>query len=313
MQYAFFPSLKGLSKALICGGLPLDSCEVIDLESSATTCKNLPDFPITVRPSFGGLGFKGKPIICGGTILYFILSNRCYSLENNAWVPSVNMSSKRSSAAAAQMQDGKVLVTGGTGPFPLNSAEMLTEEGWESNIPSLPVTIYGHCMVTVNSTTVMAIGGRQNDQYSGKTFYFTTGAKNWTEGPEMKYNRTGHSCGRIRRNKDSQGMSIIVVGGYNDKLQRIVSSVEILNEGSNEWQRGPELPLSIWFSKMVEDPKGGVVLIGGYSPSDVILDTLYQLPHGGQDAVWTKMEQKMKTGRQEHTAFLVPDDVVDCS
>ena len=104
-------------------------------------------------------------------------------------------------------------------------------------------------------------------------------------------------------------MSIIVAGGYDGSS--IKSSVEILNEGSNEWQTGPELPLSIVWSQMVEDPNGGVVLIGGESKA-ASLDTLYQLPHGGQDAVWTKMEQKLKTGRFYHTAFLIPDNPVDC-
>ena len=66
-------------------------------------------------------------------------------------------------------------------------------------------------------------------------------------------------------------------------------------------------------SEMVEDPNGGVVLIGGSSKSYQYLDTLYQLPHGGEDAVWTKMEQKLKTGRYLHTAILVPDSAVDCS
>jgi hypothetical protein len=64
---------------------------------------------------------------------------------------------------------------------------------------------------------------------------------------------------------------------------------------------------------MVEDQNGGVVLIGGLSSSLDNLDTLYQLPHGGQDAVWTKMEQKMQTGRRAHTTFWVPDNSVDCS
>jgi hypothetical protein len=58
---------------------------------------------------------------------------------------------------------------------------------------------------------------------------------------------------------------------------------------------------------MVEDQNEAVVLIGGLSSSVGILDTFYQLPHGGQDAIWTKMEQKMKSGRQFHTAFLIPD------
>ncbi len=64
---------------------------------------------------------------------------------------------------------------------------------------------------------------------------------------------------------------------------------------------------------MVEDQNGGVVLIGGRSPAAINLDTLYQLPQGGQDAVWTKMEQKMKIGRLWHTAILVPENFVDCS
>ncbi len=106
-------------------------------------------------------------------------------------------------------------------------------------------------------------------------------------------------------------MSIIVAGGYD--VSPKLSSVEILDEGSNEWQTGPELPFGIAESQMVEDQNGGVVLIGGLSSSVVNLDTLYQLPHGGQDAAWTKMEQEMKTGRQSHTAFLIPDNLVDCS
>jgi hypothetical protein len=104
-------------------------------------------------------------------------------------------------------------------------------------------------------------------------------------------------------------MSIIVAGGFHGTF---LSSVEILDEGSNEWRTGPELPYRIWHSQIVEDQKGGVVLIGGQFSVEY-LDTIYQLPHGGQEAVWTKMEQKMKRGRHEHTALLVPDNIVDCS
>jgi hypothetical protein len=304
---------KGFTKLLICGGSDpyTDTCEVINLASSASTCKNTPNFPALVSGPIGGLGFKGNPILCVG-YQNSAYSNKCYSLEINEWVSSASMNSVRVQAAAAQLQDGKLLVTGGldSSVSYLNSAEMLTEEGWESNIPSLPVKIYQHCMVTVNSTTVMAIGGYQNGQQSGKTFYITFGEKSWTEGPELKIKRDSHSCGKIRRNKQSQDMSIIVAGGYDNSY---LSSVEILDEGSNEWQTGPELPLGIYGSQMVEDQNGGVVLIGGYSSSAGTLGTLYQLPHGGQDAVWTKMEQKMKNEKYYHSAFLIPDSIVDCS
>jgi hypothetical protein len=302
---------KGFSKLLICGGVNTDTCEVINLASSTSTCKNPPNFPAKVYAAIGGLGFKENPILCGGW-QNDVRSNKCHSFENNEWVSSASMNSVRVNAAAAPLQDGQLLVTGGFDfSGSLNSAEMLTEEGWERNIPSLPVTMYAHCMVTVNSTTVMVIGGVQNGQYSGKTFYFTFGEESWTEGPELKNKRVLLSCGKIRRNKESQEMSIIVAGG--EYGSSYLSSVEILDEGSNEWQTGPELPFGIAESQMVEDQKGGVVLIGGRSSSVGNLDTLYQLPHGGQDAVWTTMEQKMKTGRRRHTAVLIPDNFVDCS
>ncbi len=159
----------GFSKVLVCGGVRTDTCEVINLSSSASTCKNPPNFPANIYQAIGGLGFKGNPILCGGG-QNGAYSNKCYSLENNEWVFSASMTSVRGRAAAAQLKDGKLIVTGGYdgSGSSLNSAEMLTEEGWENNIPSLPVTIDYHCMVTVNSTTVMVIGGYQNEKISGK-------------------------------------------------------------------------------------------------------------------------------------------------
>ncbi len=299
---------KGFSKLLICGGQAwVKTCEVIDLESSATTCKNLPNFPITsFHKGIGGLGFNENPTICGGW-QNGAYSKMCYSLKNNEWGSFLTMNSVREYGAAAQLKDGKLVVTGSTGRM----AEILTDKGWEINIPSFPVSIRGHCMVTVTSTTVMAIGGEQNGQNSGKTFFFTFGEESWTEGPELKHNRFGHSCGKIRKDKDTQEISIIVAGAF--VYPSLLSSVEILNAGSNEWQAGPELPFGIKMSQMADDQNGGVVLIGGYSVSNYYLDTLYRLPHGGQDATWTRMEQKLKTGRNLHTAFLVPDNIVDCS
>ncbi len=222
------------------------------------------------------------------------------------------MNSARYEAAEAQLQDGKLLVTGGFDKnwLVINRAEILTEEGWESNIPSLPVFIYASCMVTVNTTTVMAIGGFQNGSVSGGTFYFTFGEETWTNGPLLNVKRGYHMCGRIRSDKKSQEMSIIAAGGWDDSS--LLSSVEILDEGSNEWRAGPQLPLEIDDSQMVEDENGGVILIGGYS-SHGRLDTLYQLPYGGLGADWTPMVQKLQIARNQHTAFLVPDSAVNCS
>jgi hypothetical protein len=295
-----------------------NTCEIIDLESLATSCRNLPDLPTVVYKAIGGLGLNKNPIICGGFHNKY-LSKNCYALENKVWISSFGMNSERSGTEAVQLQNGKILVTGGQGR---NSAEILTEEGWKSNIPSLPESISEHCMVTVNSTTVLVIAGRHNGgDSSERTYYFTLGEEKWTDGPSLNFPRFGHSCGEIRRDKESQEMSIIVAGGFG-RRGYFMSSVEILHTGSNEWQKGPELPNDIAYSQMVKDKMGGVVLIGGseqfydtdHQDDEIIydLENLYQLQHGGPEAVWTKMELKLKTRRNWHTAFMVPDNMVDC-
>jgi hypothetical protein len=284
-----------------------DTCEVISLDSPAKTCKNLPNFPEQkVFEAFGGLGLNDNPVICTFT--------SCYTLKKNAWVSFVSLKLPRYSAVATQLQDGKLLVTGGSlrdGNL-FDSVELLTEVGWESKIPALPIPLYSHCVVVVNSTTVMVIGGYLNNDRSGRTFYFTFGKEKWTEGPALNNVRRDHSCTTIRRDKDSQSMSIIVTGGNGANFVQL-SSVEILDEGSNEWRAGPEFPVKISYHQMVTDKNGGAVVIGGYTKPKVYLDTLYQLLHAGLDAKWTLMTQKLKLARGSAPAFLVPDSIVDCS
>jgi hypothetical protein len=287
--------------------------EVIDLESSKTTCKNLPNFPIDVFSSFGGLGFEEKPLICGGRTNVGS-TNECFTLKDNVWIPSANFKANITSAAISSspypLSSHKLLVTGGYSSSTLLSTfEVLTKEGWKTISPSLPVKTSDHCAVLVNSTTIMIIGGYRNQK---NTHYFNSLNAEWVRGPQLQQERKYHSCGRIMRDSQSQETSIVVVGGM-DRSDKHLSSVEILDEGSNEWRQGPALPFEIHGSQMIEDRNGGVVLVGGSTKSYEDLNTLFHLPHAGQDAGWRKMEQKLKSGRSLHTAFLVPDNIVDCS
>ncbi len=59
----------------------------------------------------------------------------------------------------------------------------------------------------------------------------------WIEGPPMSKRRINHKCGRIRKSKNSEEFSIIVVGGTADK-----TSVEIYDMKKQSWKSGPEIP-----------------------------------------------------------------------
>jgi hypothetical protein len=291
-----------------------NSIEIIDLDLSARTCQNLPAFPVAVEGSIGGTGFQGEPIICGGEVQNNYAESNCFSFKNNKWIPSAGMIRARALTAISPFSSkpSKLLVTGGyyIKSYQLSTAEVLTEQGWKILSLSLPITIFYHCSVLYNATTVMIIGGYQNGLRSPNTFLFNTENEVWMEGPPLMIERNSHSCGRIRQGSHSNEFSIIVAGGWNDSQ---MSSVEILDRGTNEWRRGPDLPYGIQLSQMIEDQHGGVVLVGGQSSEVQRLDSLFRLPHGGAYAVWTKMEQKLKMGRYWHTAFLVPDNIVDCN
>ncbi len=56
---------------------------------------------------------------------------------------------------------------------------------------------------------------------------------------------------------------------------------------------------------------GGVVLVGGHTQSESFLDTLFQLKHS--DGQWIELPQKLKTGRFNHNAMLVPDEITQCT
>jgi hypothetical protein len=55
---------------------------------------------------------------------------------------------------------------------------------------------------------------------------------------------------------------------------------------------------------------GGVLLIGGFTGSEY-LDTIYRLAHA--EAKWEKMPQKLQIKRGQFVAFLIPDELANCT
>jgi hypothetical protein len=71
-----------------------------------------------------------------------------------------------------------LFVTGGWGPSgAMPYAEILTKNGWEVFTPSFPVSVHLHCMVLMNSTTAMVVGGVQNTVVSANTYMISDDKK----------------------------------------------------------------------------------------------------------------------------------------
>ena len=74
-----------------------------------------------------------------------------------------------------------------------------------------------------------------------------------------------------------------------------------------------ELPIGISYASLIEDPNGGVLLVGGYSKSQDYLTTIFKLEHAGADQKWIEMEAKMQMGRIHISAIFIPDEIANCT
>jgi len=82
----------------------------------------------------------------------------------------------------------------------------------------------------------------------------------WLRGPDLKYSTGGHACSTLPTSRMSDKESIIVAGGWDNK-RKASSIVQILDEDSNEWRIGPELPFPIAGAAMVKHPGNNVIYI----------------------------------------------------
>ena len=98
--------------------------------------------------------------------------------------------------------------------------------------------------------------------------------------------------------------SLVVAGGYVSGTG--IDSVEILDSITGSWRAGPNLPQQKNMGAMVEDPDGGVLYLGGtYSKN------IYRLIHA--QSQWIVMEQYLKALRSWPVAFLIPDEITNCT
>ena len=301
-----------MTKIIVAGGVGRVEVEIIDLDSSSTACSRIANLPVANYGSVGILGPNQQPLICGGYTSGY--SNVCYILESGQWQVTNEMNEKRVHAAISPSpypsNDFSAFVTGGIygSGLELDSGEVWNQNVWTLSPKKMPHGISYHCMVQINLTTVMIIGGA-NSGYLRETYLFNSETENWTSGPHLEEARGYHACARINADNNSPFYSIIAAGGYNGTL---MSSVEILDDVNGNWRYGPPLPVPLYGGTLVEDPAGGVIFIGGQNDAGTH-DTLYRLSHAGPNSSWMKLPQKLQSPRGLHVSFLVPDEIVNCT
>jgi hypothetical protein len=281
--------------------------EIVDLETNLSVCQPATNLP---QPSFGNkaLLYNNTPIVCGGyrSFLYDISS--CYTYQNRSWLKGPElMRARRAHAMTISpfVSDASSLfVTGGLEGVakPILSVEVLTDSGWMTFSPSLPVPVDSHCMILVNETTAMIVGGKQNGIISSATLVISDEQRQWSLGPPLKTPRFKHVCAMIPISDRDPNKVIITVGGY---YSVGLNSAEVLDPRLNSWQSGPALPVGIWDMAITEDPRGGVLIVGGFNGTAT--KDIYRLRHGA--AQWELLKQKLSAPNSFMSAIIIPGEL----
>ena len=194
-------------------------------------CNNWPDFPIFVSDATGGL-IEDTVIICGGLDDSGNAVDKCYSMTSYEKATLVtHMSVGRSSAASIVINDDTLWVTGGY----IASTEYVTLTKAIQG-PDLPMALYAHAMVAINSTCSMVIGGGEDGTWHifPLTYFYDHNEGEWINGPSLMQAREQHAAGIVTDEVTGEHF-VTVTGGY-PYGGHSLDSTEILQDG--EWVQG---------------------------------------------------------------------------
>jgi hypothetical protein len=227
-----------MTKVLVTTGLDVGSKknEIVDINNPTNVCfpKFWADYPLDqVRGASGGLLTNNNALlICGFDDCFSIgINSNPHGIKKTA-----TLTQPRYFASSVVLNSTTLWLTGGLlGSGYTKSTEFVQLTGTTPG-PDLPLEVLDHCLVSLNDTTVILIGGQlQSGIYSKATWFYNTDHKTWTDGPSLILGRSSHSCALFKSPQHGHTDTVIVTGGYNGTA---LASTELLNLDSSYWQSG---------------------------------------------------------------------------
>jgi len=258
--------------------------EVLSLPDLTPLNCNIPVFPGGYYQGYVGRSTSDGVLMCGGETKRYEETSSCYLLTSSGYKTMAGLLTKRSRAATVVTPLG-LWVTGGWND---GDRYLDTTEIWNNNqsLPhvKLPMAVYSHCLLSLNTTHVLLTGGTTGFD-SSAAFIYSEG-NGFTRIQDMKTPRYDHGCSVINES------TVIVAGGYVSSVYSSSveeRSTEYLDLTSLTWSPGPELPRDVFEAQMlgpeVLGPEiGGHLLIGD--------NKIYKLEEGlAQTRGWTEVTE----------------------
>ena len=201
----------------------------------------------------------------------------------------------------------------------------MTSSGQSLEGLDLPVPLWGHSMVMLDSSSVLIIGGKSygsNDHSLSSTYLFDTSSNEWTPGPPLNTGRYLHGTAYLTDSGTDD--RIIVVAGGKSTDGAALSTVEIMNSDMN-WKQG-KIVKTVFLNNVLNDPCPGpemllpmhslslvpfyndILRLGGRTRDDY-LDSIARLSCGDGQCKWSEMAAKLSVPRVGHLAIPLPHNI----
>ncbi len=308
----------------------LQTLETVNFQNSSKVCNIPEDYPM---PTYSGsaevLSHANKqiPIVCAGSYRENgVRKSRdtCHFLqfENQQWTWTQldkTMSEKRFMPASIITDDGRTLwVTGGYNDqieTTFKSTDLVSISDNNGALtgasftikpgPNLPETVAKHCLVKLNSSTAMMIGGdNELDPVKRKTFFLDIQTGRSLPGPELNMARCWHKCGVLLDPGDGNHQVVLAAGGLNGDY---LKSTEMWVVGSNQgWTEGPDLPVHINHAEEVVVNNVNKLLVVGCGEPETMM---YLFEHDWNEGwIWSKLDQELSMPRKRSMSMLISKD-----
>ena len=141
---------------------------------------------------------------------------------------------------------------------------------------------------------------------SHETWILDTRTNTWKQGPSMRTGRSSHGCFSMDENGTTT--KVVAMGGYNSG---ILSTAEILDVASMQWQDLPDLPFGVYGNKGIESVIGpnmgfSVASKRGYDEDRII--GLRKNQNGTY--YWQELTTQLITSRYNAAVVNVPESMV---
>lgn len=305
---------------LVSGGVPiltdtnyafLDSAEVYDpagdawsavgkltIKRAGHTSTLLPDGRVLLAGGFSQQGSVG-----------WQRSTDLYDPKTQAWAAGTSMPASRTGHTADLLANGKVLVAGGNGGAPANSAVLFDPAAnggagaWSATSNTLGTGRFQHRSVVLASGKVLLVSGRDGATTSvevASAELYDPAANAWSSGGALSSAAYDHGVARLPDGK------VLAFGGTNTGSNVVHSNGQFYDPALNGWSNAPGLAHPRSSPTLTRLLDGTLLLVGGAGPRGAVAVTeSFDPATGGWSAAGSLIGP-----RQLHQASLLPNGKV---